>query len=125
MTTTTNPTTETVDPTTALLEDQIDCLVAELKDVLQSLTGGGDFDFCEWLDGFLDWEFLKNRRGEIVSHVLTVTIGGPSIHLETNGEHVEIFGRWGSDRRHTEVEAPEIIERLDELAEVSRLGRWV
>lgn len=46
----------------------------------------------------LDIKFTVDSRLEFLGATLCITIGGPGVWVETNGDHGLVYGTWGSDR---------------------------
>ena len=68
--------------------------------------------FGDWLNAeALDIEYTVNAHGEYLGAAVWVTVGGPSVWVDTR--HGRIEGRWGTER--AEIWLPsEICEALDE-----------
>jgi len=46
----------------------------------------------------LNLEFTIDHRLEYRAAQIWTTVGGPSIWIETNGDHGYVYGSWGSDK---------------------------
>lgn len=46
----------------------------------------------------LNLEFTVDHRLEYRAAQIWTTVGGPSIWIETNGDHGYVYGSWGSDK---------------------------
>ena len=57
---------------------------------------GEPCDLIDYFNDVLDVEYTISNRGDYLGASIWVTIGGPSIWIDTRDNSIE--GRWGSDR---------------------------
>lgn len=88
-----------------------------LEAALEVYEGDDDRDpFSTWLDDALEINTLKGSgvyRVEVV-----VTVGGPYAVVtrdSRDGEHVEVFVAWWSQRANVRAWVPRVAEQLDEI----------
>lgn len=75
---------------------------------------GEPCDMGEYFNDCLDVEYTISSRGEYLGASVWVTIGGPSIWIDTRDN--EIKGRWGSDA--VDIRLPsEIANEIDNVFE--------
>jgi hypothetical protein len=125
-------TTDTQLNETARIDHQV-ILDCQVQDVVWDLENIESYDFnCNdktawahvtawaWLEGLLDWDYLINRRGQVLRHVLTFTLGGPHIWAEiTHRGDATVFGEWGGARTQCSLDASALASWLTERAEES------
>lgn len=84
-----------------------------------------DDDPHAWLGHFLEWDWLRNRRGEIRQHVLLATVGGPAVWAEIHSDgRCEVRGEWGSDEVVARGRVDALVAWLDDLADACTPAGW-
>lgn len=94
--------------TQKMLEENVCSLLEDLKVICDEGT------LYDWLDDVLDVEYTKDLNGYFVGCNIAVTLGGPSVYVNTVSGDIE--GYWGCD--FARVPMPDDIRfEIDEVIE--------
>lgn len=73
---------------------------------------GETLSLCDWIDDVLDFEFVVDSQKNYVSAKIYVTLGGPTVWVDTVEKAVKLA--WGADREEYPI-AWDAVEQLNDL----------